>query len=75
MAQSERAVTITTGTPRRRAREQPRKFKSAHARHVNVSDDAVAWRVRFPGDELLRGCKSACAISERAQALDKSHPE
>ena len=42
MPKSERAVTITTGTPRGRACEQPGKFKSAHARHVNVSDDAVA---------------------------------
>ena len=64
MLKSERAVTSTTGSRRGRAYEQPCKVKSAHARHVNVSYDAVARRVRFPGDEFFRGCKSVCTVSE-----------
>jgi hypothetical protein len=42
---------------------------------MNIGNDAVGGRIRLPGQEVVRRCKSARRITERTKAVDESRAE
>ena len=55
--------------------EQSLEIKSAHAGHVDVGDDTVTRAFSARREKLFRGCKPACAVSQRTDRHDKRYSE